>query len=122
MISSLERSANMRRSWIVVAAVGMVGTAVATAAADEAKSSVNASMMLNILSTPVAPRELAYDESVRDKRPAPPQAGFVLQPDGSLRYVGQDGRTTATVTVQNPCPPGSGHYEPPPLPGRRAKN
>jgi len=26
-----------------------------------------------------------------------------------------------TVTVRNPCPPGSGHEEPMPLPGRRSK-
>jgi hypothetical protein len=112
----------MRRCWIVVAALILVGSAVGPVAAEEAKASVNASMLLNILSTPVAPRELAYDESVRDKRPAPQQNGFVLQPDGSVRYLTPDGRTSATITVQNPCPPGSGHYEPPPLPGRRAKN
>jgi len=33
-------------------------------------------------------------------------------PDGSVRY----GRTV--ITVKNPCPPNSNHWEPPILPGR----
>ena len=27
----------------------------------------------------------------------------------------------AIVTLKNPCPPGTAHYEPPPLPGRRLR-
>jgi hypothetical protein len=38
-----------------------------------------------------------------------------VQADGSVRY------GNVTVSVRNPCPPGSGHVEPPPLPGRRAR-
>ena len=50
--------------------------------------------------------------------PGPPPAsaqGGEVQPDGSVRY------GNVTVTVRNPCPPGTAHYEPPPLPGRRAR-
>jgi hypothetical protein len=38
-----------------------------------------------------------------------------VQDDGSVRY------GNVTVTVRNPCPPGSDHDEPKPLPGRRSK-
>jgi len=94
---------------LVVAASG-------AAQADEAKTPVSASMILDIVSTPVQQfRTSAFDESL--KRPAPPatdsSAGEVLA-DGSVRY----GR--AVITVKNPCPPGTAHWEPPPLPGRRA--
>jgi hypothetical protein len=39
-----------------------------------------------------------------------------VQDDGSVKY------GDVTVTVKNPCPPGT-HYEaaPPPVPGRRSK-
>ena len=97
----------------VVIAAALVAT-VGLAHADEAKTPVSASMILEIVSAPVQGRTSAYDESL--KRPAPtaaaPGGGEVL-PDGSVRY----GRTI--ITVRNPCPPGE-HYEPPPLPGRRA--
>jgi hypothetical protein len=91
---------------LVVAAVGVAG-------ADEAKTPVSASLILNIVGAPVETRTSAFDEAL--KRPAPPApdstTGEVL-PDGSVRY----GRTI--VTVRNPCPPGTAHYEPPMLPGR----
>ena len=84
--------------------------------ADEAKTPVSATMLLSIMSAPVDSRRSAYDEALR--QPAPPapdsSAGEVL-PDGSVRY----GRTV--ITVKNPCPPGTAHYEPPPLPGRRGR-
>jgi hypothetical protein len=111
----------MVRSGIVVAALALVGTVAGPAAAEEAKTPVSASLILNLMSTPVEPRELAYDESVKDHRPLPPARGFVLQPDGSLKYAAGGGDVTVTATVKNPCPPGSGHDEPLPLPGRRAK-
>jgi hypothetical protein len=38
-----------------------------------------------------------------------------VQEDGTVRY------GNVTVTVRNPCPPGSLHDEPLPLPGRRSK-
>jgi hypothetical protein len=98
----------------VVVAAALLGAA-GLAHADEAKTPVSATMILEIVSAPVQGRTSAFDEAL--KRPAPPAAdsgaGEVL-PDGSVRY----GR--AIVTVKNPCPPGTDHYEPPPLPGRRA--
>ena len=86
--------------------------AAGVAQADEAKTPVSATMILEIVSAPVQGRTSAFDEAL--KRPTPPAAdsGEVLA-DGSVRY----GR--AVITVKNPCPPGE-HYEPPPLPGRRA--
>jgi hypothetical protein len=97
---------------IAVVAGALVAT-VGFAHADEAKTPVSATMILDIVSAPVQRRTSAFDESL--KRPAPSVdsgAGEVLA-DGSVRY----GRTV--ITVKNPCPPGE-HYEPPPLPGRRA--
>jgi hypothetical protein len=106
--------------WLTLVAALTLVAGVAPAAADEAKTPVSASMLLNILSAPVSSRDVAYDESLKDAGSAPPQRGFVLQPDGSLRY-GTD-RLGVSVTVRNPCPPGSFHDEPRPLPGRRARN
>jgi hypothetical protein len=100
-------------------ALAVVGMAAVPVAAEEAKSPVSAPMLLNILSAPVEPREVAYDEWIKDAGPPPPQRGFVLQPDGSLRYGNE--RQGVTITVKNPCPPGTDHYEPPPLPGRRSR-
>lgn len=83
------------------------------ASADEAKTAISAAMILNIVAAPTESRTSAFDEALR--RPPPPvadsTAGEVL-PDGSVRY----GR--AVVTVKNPCPPGTDHWEPPVLPGR----
>ena len=90
----------------------MVGFAAVTACADEAKTPLSASIILNIVSAPVPARMNAYDAGLKD--PGAPAtesgAGEVLS-DGSVRY----GR--AVVTVRNPCPPGE-HLEIP-LPGRR---
>ena len=98
----------------MAAGVALVLAASGAAGADEAKTPLNASMILSIVGAPVQTRTSAFDESL--KRPAPPvvdsSQGEVL-PDGSVRY----GR--AVVTVKNPCPPGTAHWEPPPLPGRR---
>jgi hypothetical protein len=94
-------------------AVAAVVATVGPAHADEAKTPVSATMILEMVSAPVQGRTSAFDESL--KRPAPPAAnpgGGEVLPDGSVRY----GRTV--ITVKNPCPPGE-HYEPPPLPGRR---
>lgn len=110
----------MLRLRMLVAALTVVGGAAAPLAAEEAKTPVSAPILLNILSTPVEPREIAYDQSLKDERPAPPQRGFVLQPDGSLRYGSES--LGVSVTVKNPCPPGTIHYEPRPLPGRRSRN
>jgi hypothetical protein len=97
---------------IVAIAAGLLAAA-GLAHADEAKTPVSATMILDIVSAPVQQgRTSAFDEALRRPAPAAAEAGEVL-PDGSVRY----GR--AVITVKNPCPPGE-HYEPPPLPGRRA--
>jgi hypothetical protein len=96
------------------------GLGVIPAAADEVKTQVNASMMLNILSAPSSARDAAYDRSITDPGPAPRSDEGVVQPDGSVRY-GSESRGV-TVNIKNPCPPGTAHYEPAPLPGRRARN
>ena len=91
----------------------LLGAGAVTAAADEAKSQLSASMILNIVSAPVSARTSAYDAGLKDPVARAPEstAGEVL-PDGSVRY----GR--AVITVRNPCPPGE-HLEVPTLPGRR---
>jgi hypothetical protein len=93
----------------------MLAAAAGVTSADEAKTPVSAAMILSIVGAPVEGRTSAFDEGLR--RPAPPApdrtVGEVL-PDGSVRY----GRTV--ITVKNPCPPGTDHWEPPPLPGRRS--
>lgn len=103
---------NQATARVVVIALVLLGAA-GVASADEAKTPVSAAMILNLVAAPVDGRTSAFDEALR--RPAPAvqdsSAGEVL-PDGSVRY----GR--AVVTVKNPCPPGTFHYEPPPLPGR----
>jgi hypothetical protein len=60
---------------------------------------------------------VAYDETLRGGETGPKRSTEPeIMPDGSVRY----GKTT--VTVRNPCPPGTNHYEPLPIPGRRARN
>jgi hypothetical protein len=95
-------------------ALAVVLAASGAAAADEAKTPLSAAMILNIVTAPVERRTSAFDEALKRPAPAVPDstAGEVL-PDGSVRY----GRTV--ITVKNPCPPGTAHWEPPPLPGRR---
>jgi len=99
----------------VLAALGAVGL-VSPAGADEAKTPINASLFLSIMSAPVERREAAYDEALKRSGPAPRDPAGVVQPDGSVRY------GSASMTVKNPCPPGTAHFEPPPLPGRRFRN
>jgi hypothetical protein len=99
----------------VLAALVVSGLGAIPAAADEAKSQVNASMMLNILSAPTPARESAYDRSITDPGPAPRSDEPVVQPDGSVRY------GSVSMTIKNPCPPGTAHYEPAPLPGRKVR-
>ena len=90
---------------------------VTPAGADEAKTPINASLFLSIISSSptVERREAAFDEALKAGGPPPREPAGVVQPDGSVRY------GNVTMTVKNPCPPGA-HYEPPPLPGRRFRN
>jgi hypothetical protein len=67
------------------------------------------------MSQPRESREAAFDMSLRDDAPPPRTTAMEILPDGTVRY------GDVTVTVKNPCPPGTAHYEPPPLPGRRAR-
>jgi len=99
--------------WIFPAVAVVVSAA--SAGADEAKAPINAMAVLNLLSQPIEPRAAAFDKSLRDPGPAPATSGTAgeIIDEGTVRY----GR--ATVTVKNPCPPGTAHYEPPALPGRR---
>jgi hypothetical protein len=100
----------------LLAALGWTGSA----RADEAKTPINALMLLNVMGRPVESRDDAYNRALKDEGPSPFRSVLVPQADGSLRY--EDGRTGVSITVKNPCPPGTAHYEPPPLPGRRARN
>jgi hypothetical protein len=89
---------------------------VGVAAADEAKTRIAASMLLELSAPRAMTRDAAYQESIKaapSVAPRPPSGE--VQEDGSVRY------GNVTVTVRNPCPPGSGHEEPLPLPGRRSK-
>jgi hypothetical protein len=103
----------MKRLVVALAALALSCTA---AHADEAKSSIKPSMVLSLFSQP---SELSVRALGREMlEPGPPPAstqGGEVQPDGSVKY------GSVTVTVRNPCPPGTAHYEPPPLPGRRAR-
>lgn len=107
----------MRKSGFVVGTL-LVGAWVGPALAEEAKTPVSASMLLSISAPTMESRQSAYDRSLKESGPAAPSS-WVAQPDGSLRY--GSGSTSVSVTVKNPCPPGTAHYEPPPLPGRRAR-
>ena len=91
-------------------------TAAGVAGADEAKTRSTASLFIYLTAPRASARDAAYQESIRSApsvAPRPPSGE--VQEDGSVRY------GSVTVTVRNPCPPGSGHEEPMPLPGRRSK-
>lgn len=110
----------MRTSRLGIVSALLIGVALAApraATADEAKAPISAAILLNVLNAPVESRDAAFEKSLREAGPAPRPsvAGEVLD-DGSVRY----GR--AVVTVRTPCLPGALPYEPPPLPGRRARN
>jgi hypothetical protein len=89
---------------------------VAPARAEEAKTPISAALLLSIAGSPVDRRD-AFDQALKEPGPAPRPPAGVVQPDGSVRY----GDVTF-LSVKNPCPPGTAHYEPPPLPGRRPRN
>ena len=99
---------------IAVALLGTLATA-GVAAADEAKTAIRASMLLELSAPRAQQRDAAYQESLRAEGPTPVRRSFgEVQDDGSVRY------GDVTVSVRNPCPPGT-HYEAAPLPGRRSK-
>ena len=100
---------------IAAALLGMLAAA-GIAAADEVKTPIRASMLLELSAPRAQSRDTAYQESLRADGPAPVRRalGGEVQEDGSVRY------GDVTVSVRNPCPPGT-HYEAAPLPGRRSK-
>ncbi len=103
------------RKAVLLALLSLLVT-VGVAAADEAKTRISATMLLDLTGPRASVRDAAYQESIRSAPPVAPRAlSGELQEDGSVRY------GNVTVTVRNPCPPGSGHEEPMPLPGRRSK-
>lgn len=106
----------MVKALLLLAGLAMIAAGVAPALADEAKTPVSASMLFTITTTPIETRETAYNRSLKDAGPAPRPSLAEVLPDGSLKV------DRAVITVRNPCPPGTTHYEPAPLPGRRAKN
>ena len=104
----------MRTVFGILIGLAVVGLWAPVAGADEAKAKVTASMLLNMLA-PTEPRGSAFDQALKEGGPEPlAQEGEILA-DGTVRY----GRVV--VTVKNPCPPGTAHYEPIPLPGRRPR-
>ena len=106
----------MVKGWLVLGALATLALGVAPASADEAKVVVRASLLLSITSVPLEAREVAYDRTLKEAGPAPRSPMAEILPDGSVKM------DRAVITVRNPCPPGTMNHEPPPLPGRRAKN
>lgn len=91
-------------------------TVCGVAGSDELKTPIRASMLLELSTPRTQNRDAAYQESLRAEGPSPVRRGIgEVQDDGTVRY------GDLTVSVRNPCPPGTAHYEPAPLPGRRLK-
>ena len=105
----------MTRILTLAGALVIVGASVAGALAEEAKSPISAALLLNIMAPVAESRDAAFDRAMKEPAPAPRRPEGEVQADGTVRY------GSLTMTVRNPCPPGSGHYEPPPLPGRARK-
>jgi len=103
------------RPTIAVAAALLGTLAAGGAVADEVKTPIRASVLLELSAPRAQNRDAAYQESLRAEGPTPVRRSFgEVQDDGSVRY------GDVTVSVRNPCPPGT-HYEAAPLPGRRSK-
>ena len=104
----------MRTLTIAMLAGAALLMMIAPVGAEEAKTPISAMAIMYLLNQPIEPRAAAFDRSLREAGPAPaPSVVGQLVDEGTVRY----GRTT--ITVKNPCPPGTAHYEPPSLPGRR---
>ena len=103
----------MNRIATFAGALILVGSGSAIALADEAKSPIRASMLLSVVAPITESRDAAFDRAMKEPGPPARRLDVEIQPDGSVRY------GSVTITVRNPCPPGT-HYEPP-LPGRVRK-
>src|SRR5262245_27701826 len=98
-----------------IGALVLVGLGATAAFADEAKSPISAALLLNILAPSAESRDAAFDRAMKEPGPPPPSAEGQILTDGSVRY------GSSVITVRNPCPPGTFHYEPPPMTGRARK-
>jgi len=105
---------------VLICVLVALGAWAPVAGAEEAKTPISASMILSIFAQPVTPRVSAFDRALKEDGPPRRAADCEAQPDGSVRCGA--GAGSVSVTVKNPCPPGTAHYEPPPLPGRRPRN
>ncbi len=105
--------ADLRRTTVLLATALALA---APAAAEEMKSPISATMLLEMTAPRTDARHDAFNKSLLEEGPAPRSRDGEVLADGSVRY------GNVTVSVRNPCPPGSGHVEPLPLPGRRARN
>ena len=106
----------MRKAGVLVGALLALCAWAGRGDADEAKTPISAAMIMSIMSQPVTLRDPERDRPALDPRRSSPEG--VLMPDGTVRY-GSGGSGSVYVTVRNPCPPGTAHYDVPPLPGRR---
>jgi hypothetical protein len=95
------------RAAITIGLTLALGAWSVTARAEEAKTPIKAAMMLSIIAQPAELSGRALDRALLEPGPSP--AADDLK------------NRSFTVTVRNPCPPGDFHYEPRPLPGRRAR-
>jgi len=104
-----------RTAWLGTITLLALATAMPAFAHEEAKTRIDPSMILDLTAPRAAEPGRAFDESLRRDGPPPanPKVEWKQQPDGSYRY----GNTT--IIIRQDCPPGSEHFEPPPLPGRR---
>jgi hypothetical protein len=105
----------MARIAVCAVALVLAGGWATAARADEAKAPISAALLLNMLSPSTGEsRDAAFDRAMKEPSPGPGSGspGGQVQADGSVRY------GSTVITVRNPCPPGTLHYEPPPLPGR----
>jgi len=98
---------------MLLSALVLTGAWSVSASADEAKSPISAMTMLSIVAPIAETRDAAFDRAMKEPGPPARRQDGEIQPDGSVRY------GSVTVTVRNPCPPGT-HYELP-LPGRVRK-
>ncbi len=103
----------MNKLGTLLGALALTGAWSVAASADEAKSPISAMTMLSIVAPIAETRDAAFDRAMKEPGPPARRQDGEIQPDGSVRY------GSVTITVRNPCPPGT-HYELP-LPGRVRK-
>src|SRR4030081_1809323 len=92
---------------ITVLAAALLGAlAAGSAAAEELKTPIRASMLLDLTAPRVESRDTAYQESLRAEGPAPVRRGFgEVQEDVSFRF------GDLWHSVRDPFPPCTADYE-----------